>query len=109
MEEMDINGKKIKHQGEPLTAFVHDKFGWAGLSNLLSSDESSGMKIQLKDLADCFNWLKRWLANNLSDFGYILDYKKKTIYYDDEKSLEHLNDQGIKGFFTNFIKKNFRE
>lgn len=109
-------GKKIeKYIGEPLEAFVyHGKAGWGGRSNIFCNTNEEKKEIQLADLNDCFSWIKKWSSSEKLPYfyGYVLDYKNKTIYYDKIESLNWLLKnffpaQETENYFITFVQKDF--
>jgi|GEM_PF-2102090 len=110
---LEINGESFRYVGKPLDAFVLISGYWSGRSNLLPNNLAD-RKIALKNLEDCFKWIKHWLGFRDCDGAYVLDYSTKTVYYDTQETLDDLLQetipkQGKENFFEHFVQKDFSE
>ena len=112
MKTIIINEKPLQYVKLPLQAWTYDKDGWGGRSNLLASNETTKRKASLKDLDDCFAWMKKWMADDDYQYGYVIDFSTRTIYYDSEEALAHILQKKVPkrnwdGFFKTFVQKDF--
>lgn len=97
--------------GKPLKLSIFDGVHWRGASNFLSVNDDD-LEVSLNDLAHCWECMKTG-SNRGGLYGYILDMEKKTVYYDDQRALDHLQQTvfpkwNLIGYFESFIQKSFR-
>jgi hypothetical protein len=112
MKTISVNGIPLEYHGQAIEAFTYNKdIGWAGKSNFIKKGVSGKNIASLRDTSNAFWVVKNWILLG-DEFGYVLDYYNKIVYYDKVEVLEYLkNDlflvKGIDGYFTEFVQKDF--
>ena len=106
---MTIKGREYYYKGSmPLkVAVLNTDFGWMPKSNVYVPD-SGGSPDSLESIEDCERYIKQNKKSKKYVSAYILDYRNKTIYYDDSDALSHANallrSKKQEGYFTKFIE-----
>lgn len=95
MKQLVINGQTFKYTGKPLSVFARDTSNSSGITtsgrtNFLVNGKKTKTSIDLVSLNECFYWLKQWSREKEYIDGYILDFEKKTVYFDSNEIKEHL-------------------
>ncbi len=115
MNQLTVGTKEMFYIGEPLEVWVcHGEEDPSRRSNFISTNPNGEVDIQLIDLSDCFKFMREsTLSISLPYlYGYVADYKNRTIYFDDYRILKwlrayHLPEQGTEKFFKEFTQKDF--
>ena len=110
MKKLVINGQILNYVGSPLQVTARETDGNAGgRTNFLCSNEKLKTDINLANLNECLYWLKQWSKEEDHEFGYILDYSTKTVYYNKDEVKDYLLNtrfpvRKIENYFETFIK-----
>ncbi len=115
MKQLTVGSKIMEYVGEPLEVWVcHGDEGSEEKSNFISTNLEKSADIKLINLNDCFKFMKQSKLSISQPYyyGYVADYKNKTIYYDDYRVLKWLKssrlpDHKIENHFKKFIQKDF--
>ncbi len=100
-----------RYIGEPLEAQSWDGTYWSGYSNFLTSG-SQVDEVSLIDLDDCMKRMKEFASEEGYAGGFVLDYKNRTVYYDNDVALAYLQEKKLpkrklNTYFNNFTKRVF--
>lgn len=115
-----VGGIEVRYVGKPIEAMVkhlcNGRPGWGGNGNVLCSGQESGT-VTFNNLEDCIRLMQTWMQdkdkNLMPVCGFIIDYEKRTIYYDTDEALEYAIEKVFSGdeqkYFTELIKYDFKQ